>query len=297
VTKIEGRLALALGCGLVLLVNAIVLAVAWWNRTGEPSATLELTERELALPAFRSKDDSGLVLSIVSADRPPSSVAQSARLRTADLPDFELPWLDAAKLASLGIPAARDDAQGVAARRVFLVLENDGEAWRAWLADRERSVRALREGPAPGSEGGTQLAEAEALLEIDRTSRSRLVPVDAGLEPGPLRDRYPDRSRYAVVPGAVEIVPAPLGRGTRALRARIAGLEVDRVHVPLGLLARLDRFVPRESAEDAFRRARESAAKGWPAPAPPRFRATVRFGRGYRPWLVEVTPIDAAAGK
>ena len=39
-----------LGLGLILASNAIALAGVWYNRSGEPQAQLQLSEREIQLP-------------------------------------------------------------------------------------------------------------------------------------------------------------------------------------------------------------------------------------------------------
>jgi hypothetical protein len=305
VKRLEAPWALGIGIAVVLVTNAVMLGGAARNRSGEPSATLELTERELAMPLHRDKDDTGLALSLVLTDAPPPEVALAYRLRDKEIPEIEHAWLDAAKLRELGFDTeaalrrvpkethGHGDIPGLLARPAYVVCEYDGEAWRVWLAGRERWVQELRDRVARGSDEKALLADAEALLAIDRASRSRLMPIDAGADPERLRERYLDRRRFAIIPASIVLEAVDGAIGSPTLRGDIHGLEVSGIHVPLALLARLEPFAPRVDREGMFRRAREEAARGWPAAAAPRYRATVRIGRGYRAWL---TDVQAVAG-
>ena len=80
--------------------------------------------------------------------------------------------------------------------------------------------------------------------------------------------------------------------GAAHLRGRVVGLLADRVHVPRELRAPLAPFLPRERSREALEREREEPERAWPAPAPPRYRATLAFGRRREPWLVRVTAIE-----
>jgi hypothetical protein len=239
------------------------------------------------MPLSREKDDTGLVLSLLPASSHPPAVRQAAWWRRVDLPPFELPWLDEAKLGQLGFdldamghraPAAHDpaDAAGALPRYAFVVLEQDGPAWAAWLAAQE--ARTERD---------------EALASIDRIARSRLVPVDAGLDPLALRAEYPDAARYAVVPATIGVRIATAPGGIRSVRGSILRLRAGGVPVPLSMLPRLEPFIPRVDANESARRARQARDAGWPAAQAPRYRATVAFGRDGRPRLAGVTPIGA----
>lgn len=300
--RLEAPVAVLSGAALVLLASVAVLGGAWWNRAGEPESRLEVSERELPLPLWRDTDDTGLVLTLALADRPPAAVARTAWSRRYTLPPFEHAWLDAAKLGELGfdlgaIEAAprnehsNGDAALAPTRSAFVVLEYEGASWHAWLAKREGEVAALREKVEGGLEDRGKLSDAEALLAIDRTSRSRLMPVDAGLDPSALRARYPDRSRCAVVPAFVGVRARIAEGSTARFRGTIERLAVERITVPTDLLPPLDPFVPQATADEVERRAREDAAASrWPAPAVPRYQATLAYGRRLDPWLVDIAP-------
>jgi len=136
------------------------------------------------------------------------------------------------------------------------------------------------------------LADAEAVLQLDRTMRSRLFPVDAGLDPDVLRDRYPDRGRYVVLEGLIHPRVVHPVQGPPVLTADLRGPVIDQVHLPRDLARRLGAFLPRESWNDLWTRMQEEARRGWPQPRPPRYRTVLEVGRRYQPWVAAVTAIE-----
>lgn len=255
---------------LVVAVNAFVLAGVAWNRSGEPAAILELTERELAMPYSRwsGRESTGVSLSIRRADQ-----------------DHE--WLGRDKLAELGFDVDRYEGRPrhdwrALERRVFVVLEFDGPAFRALRAEREARLAKAREGLESGETNRKQVEAAEAALERFETAESRLVVIDAGEEASSLRQRYPDRERYAVMRALVHMhaTSRPGQESEPVVRGRVGRLLPGRVHVPRRFHAPLRR------STDETRNAYD---------APPRYRAVVKFGRRAEPWLAGIEPIPAGA--
>jgi len=184
-----------------------ILGEAAWNRSGEATATLELTERELAMPLYREKDDTGSCSrSSRRTGRLPRSCSRASSAARSFVGSGTSGSTPRSSASSDSIPRdggrrssdahGHGPAAGSLPRVAFVVVENGGDAWRAWLAAREDEVEALRARVGQGLESPEKLAEAEALLAIDRTSRSRLMPVDAGLDPD-ASGAVPDRSRHA----------------------------------------------------------------------------------------------------
>jgi hypothetical protein len=290
---------LAVALGLILLTNAALLAAAGWNRRGEPIYELSLTERELALPGARLDEGTGLELSLVMTHQAPGVVRRAARWKRHELPSVEYDWLNRAKLLELGFRIDLDPDHPDAAhhyfhampRRVYVVLEHDGDAWNRWIAGREEEIRQLRDEVAAGTADTGSLADAEALLAIDRTMRSRLFPVDAGLDADALRRRYDGRSRHAVVAGLIR--PQIVRHEDEApyLSGDIVRLVVNRVQVSHKLRQTVEDLLPEESWPEVDARARKEAEGGWPSPSPPRYRAIMAIGRRHEPWLVGVVRV------
>lgn len=289
-------------CGLIVVTNLAILSAAGWNRRGEPQAELSLTERELALPAARQDEGTGLELSLVMTHEPPGAVRRTARWKRYELPSVDYGWLDRAKLLELGFRVDVDPARAGAGehyshampRRAYLVVEYDGEAWNRWIRAREEHVRQVRRKVEEGAAEPSALGDAEALLVIDRTMRSRLVPVDAGTDADALRRRYGDRRRHAVVTGWVRPKVVQPENGVPTLGGVVSGLVVSRVHVSRELRRHLETFLPEETWEEVEARERAAADRGWPSPTAPRYGATLAVGRRYEPWLVSVATVDSA---
>ena len=278
------------GCALIVIVNAAILVAASRNRGGDRLAELMLTERELAVPEFREDESSGLFLALKFASEPPPAVQRIAWRKRADLPSVDYPWLDRAKLEGLGfrlgteasVPSDEHAHVDVSQRIAFVALELDGDSWARWLAAREDRLRKR-----------LPQAEAEELLALDRTMRSRLVPIDAGRDEASLRRRFPDRARYLIVPGIVRAVAGGADAGDPAWRGQIADVLVSDLHVPRELAPALKTFLPQETQDAVSKREQRERPRSWPAPTPPRYRAVVAFGRRNEPWLVSVSKIEA----
>lgn len=255
---------------LVVAVNALVLAGVAWNRSGEPTAVLELTERELAMPysGWSGRESTGVSLSIRRADQ-------------------DYGWLDRGKLEELGFAVGRYEGRPryewrAVERQLFVVLEFDGPAFEALRAEQLTRVEETREGPESGETNRRQLEAAEAALERLETSESRLVAVDAGNEAASLRQRYPDRQRFAVIRALVRMqaTSRPGQESEPVVRGWIGQLLPGRVHVPRRFHAPLRR------STDEVRNAYD---------APPRYRVDVRLGRRAEPWVTGIEPIPAGA--
>lgn len=263
---------LYLGLGLILVANAVVLGAVWDNRSADPDSTLSLTDRELALPnSYRhGEENSGLDLHVVwRTEESQSRGVKPGVVYFGGSAD----WLDAAKLAELGVkvrPRAPSPRTGAAFSTslpadVVLVLEMDGAAYRRTLE------RACREpaNAAPGALGRQYSCQEE-------TNRSsRLFVVDAGLEREALRRKYPDRHQYALVHGQIQASLVEEISGRR-LSGYVRSISNDDIDVPLKMRAALGNLEP--------------AAGRLYGPPDKAFVAVVRFGRRLEPWLADLSP-------
>jgi hypothetical protein len=291
---------LMVAIAIVVVTNLALLAAAGWNRRGEPTAGLSLSERELAIPADRHDEDTGLALSLVLAHEPPGVLRRVARWKGYQLASVEYDWLDKAKLLELGFRLDLDPAQPDAAeyyshampRRACFVIEYEGEAWNRWISGRGEQVVDLRREVENGTAKQGALADAEAVLAVDRTMRSRLFLVDVGLDADALQSRYGDRHRYAVVAGLLRPKIVQRDDGVAVLSGEVIDLAVDRVHVSRQHRRQLEPFLSDETWNEIEEREREEAEIGWPSVTPPRYRATVSVGRRYEPWLISVATLE-----
>lgn len=267
----------AAGFALILATNAIAIGGALYNRRGEPESRLMLTDRELGMPYSWEwhEENSGLSLRI-----------EWRAVRHADEDGYYLQgrqasWLDAAKLEALGFDTSLppDDLSADRhyerhlSRDALLVLELDGPAYaEALKAAEQRLKEAEAEAAAlPKERHERDLRSAREALHDERERNSRLFVVDAGTELRALREQYPDKTRYAIVRGHVDIDVCTHKTGKR-LCGSAGDIEVARINVPVelrpvfaGIKAnnRFDRDEPRVP-----------------------YTTVVAFGRRLEPWLV-----------
>lgn len=276
------RRALIAALALVLAVDAFVLGGVWYNRSGPPDASVTMTERELPI-AWRgawSREDTGVALRI-------------------NWQQGQTDWLDRAKLASLGFDVGelasgskaktRAHPRPLLSRRVFVVLEYDGPAWRAFLHRQEQEVASLQTEVRQGKTDQRRLNNARKRLERLRRGGSRLFAVDAGTDAAALRRRYANRGRDLIVPA---VVRALYGWSRQDKRNRVYGYITRLLPSTLHVSAAQDERLP-DRSEHRPRRyyygTRGSAIDG-----APRYRVTVHYGRRHEAWVGAIEPVGAA---
>lgn len=245
----------------VLATNALVLGLVALNRAGEPSAVLTLTERELPLAGRygMTRESTGVSLQIERSNRMPLAL--------------ETPRLQALDIDPRHLELARNEDWASIERTAFAVLEYDGPAFEAMLAEQADRIEAI----TADSEYDRRRREAERRnLEAMRTGASRLLAIDIGADRKRLRERYPDRRRYAIVHARVTVrrIRSP-ETAQPELQAQVSSLLPAEIHVP-------NRFVP------ILERATADGHRG--RGQPPRYRVEVRWGRRLEPWIASVEP-------
>lgn len=274
----------ALGLGIIVLVNALALGGAAWNRSAVDSR-LALGERELQAPYYYGADreDSGTALTLVWRVSPR---LQRGLTAAGDYSFDATPaWLDAPTLATLGfattppadtaarVPRPRD-------RAAWAVLELDGPAYRGHVLAAERYVARARAKLAGAPNGEAEKSALKYALERQAEARdkdSRLFVVAAGRDRDALRRSHPDRRHYAIVEAIVS-----------------AGWTLDAGH-HWRLQGNLDRLrigqvqLSRGQAEALGAAARPQPAYTTETSRAP-FFAVLAFGRRAEPWIETLGP-------
>ena len=223
---------------LIVITNAVALGGVAWNRSGETESQLVLSPRELRLP-FRglNRENSGLAFDLDwRVAIPPEKDGSYHGYDRGAAPQ----WLDKAKMESLGFdmtpPEGRNSRlnnQGLS-REVLLVLELDGEAYRQsleWARQHLVSEEAKFAAMPDGNEKTNRLKNAADQLSREETENSRLFVIDAGLDVASLRNKYPDRTRYAIVRGQVR--PAwHDDRSGNVARGHVSDVSITGINVP-----------------------------------------------------------------
>lgn len=273
--------------GLVLAVNALVLAGVAWNRSDEPQARLLLSDRELGSDLYEWIDrteSSGRSLRLnwrVPMQAGDPQGAGSGPYAWQARPT----WLQAEQLTTLGFSDAelKPDPQRrfriVPARQAWVAFEFDGPAHAQALELRAAALRdaEVAAGVAPeDAELAQRLEQARSEFERERTRASRLFAIDVDREHGVLRERYPDRTRYLLLRASIEV-----GFSYRSGEEDRAYGYIDRLH-----LAEI--HVPRRwhGEVEATRKHRFD-----PEPRAPGFEAVVVFGRRHEPWIESLRPV------
>ncbi len=279
--KVRGSVVAA---GLVVAVNAFVLARVAWNRRAV-EASLALTEREMPV-AYVSleSESSGVALRLnVNHWVPPSGSRYT--------PDPELDplrWLDAGKLGAVGfdVSVPSDDEEAAIfvrrqlSRDAYAVLEYAGPAWDAYrkrISERFGLTDPdLASAPPPPRDGSDREIAGRELR-----FGSRLFVVDVGTDAAALRARYPDRNVSLIAPAKVAMYldpHPPSGPCPGSCRVRgWVSLLIDEVTVPL----RLQRALPAGS--------RPRAAFG--SDQAPRYEVALRSGTRHEPWIEAIVPL------
>jgi hypothetical protein len=197
----NNRGGLAAGLALVVANGVILLNVAR-NRAGNPDAVIRLTEREL-----RSY--------VTQAEGAEEMLELRLTWEPAAGPGTATTWFDRGRLEALGVTG--------------LPLADD-TTWTPHCCQTLRPAYAVLELAGPAWERRAAAAEARA---------TRLMAVDIGPDPWALRQRYPDRSIYLILPATYEADIVPPTRDTAGsilaptvVTGRIAQLLPGTVHVP-----------------------------------------------------------------
>lgn len=263
--------------GLLLLVNAVVLVGVARNRSGVPDASLTLSERELPLTwNFRDQENTGVSLHL------------NVKFDTE-----QQQWFDERKLAELGFDTRPDResrpefTKRVLPKKAYVVLEYDGDAWRRY---RQRKIDEIAAIPQKVAQGKLEPDDAENQIREMRfqlTVASRLFSVDAGLDPGTLRDRYSDRERYIIVPAQVRMgmdwrPKSSGGQSVRSFWGRVQQILVDQLHVPRTLNSGLQSLPGKTRIQPGY------TYYNADSPARIRYQVQVAFGKRLEPWITGI---------
>jgi hypothetical protein len=266
---LKPRHGLLAGLALILLSNAVALAGVWYNRQGEPESRLLLSERELR----RSwdgphKENSGLMLRLDwRMVRHNWSGEDSCRSEHG---------LTEAQMEAVGLPV-NDSRSQRDAQQAWAVFELNGPAYRQSLRQAEvqlqEAINKLQQLPEH-KRLKQEEKSARRALEDERFTESRLFLIDVGLDADALRQRYPDRSQYALLRGTVKVWSSCRRSDQKRYQAGTVHLHNESINVPVTWRQQLADLLPEYYGN---------------AITP--FTAEISIGQRFEPWLsaVQVT--------
>ena len=270
-----------LGFALILIANVIALAGVAVNRFGKPEAVIEFTERELSIPYYKMNDEnSGLALHLNWRTLPESKDDIYPSYSRWGSPA----WFNAQKLTEIGFvmdettcPEEDSKRKELLPKDAFIVLEYDGDAYQEALQRAERSLKKA-EDALKANEKDKELQDgfkgASNKLEAERNSASRLFAIDAGLDAGKLRQRYPDRSKFIIMRGIVRL-ECWSNKNRKEVVGYIADIRINKINVPLSYRKLFDSI---EAQDKSLKHGDES----------PPYKVQVIYGSRFEPWIQRV---------
>jgi hypothetical protein len=281
------RYGLILSLVLVLVVNGFVLVGVAYNRSGDPDSQVVLTERELRLPYYlgrSERENTGIWLALDWNRYDYISPEERAH--------DPYVWFDKTLLETVGFactlsaenPKAPDHYYRMLPRRVYAVLEIGGTVWEDWNGFQQEKLAALEVARKSGRKTEDEYHKEKERIERSIRNSSRLFVVNVGKAPEPLRLRFPDRSRYIITPAlvGVHVVPLSAGPGNKTpkrIQGYVREILIDHVHVPLSM------GMPLETAlSDEAKTGRKDRVT--------HYEVTLRYGKRYEPWIVDIKLSD-----
>lgn len=273
--------ALVAGFAIIVATNVIALGGVAYNRSGEPDAVLDLSERELSIPYYYgvTAENSGLALRI-------NCRIEEYTLHSGDYNCLGTPaWLNKEKLVELGFDTRPPkpyvelaSAGNFITRKVFIVLEYDGAAYQRELtkAEKDLAERQAESAAAPTDQKLAKRVEsAQTKLKNEQNEYSRLFVIDAGLDKNALRKKYADAGRYVIMQALVRPSWVSMTRDNNVPVGYITGLLNGTIHIPLEFRAPFEPFkkLVNQRGKDRTK---------------PQYTVRVAFGKRGEPWVLGV---------
>jgi hypothetical protein len=285
-----------IGLAVILVANAFALGGVALNRMGEPESQLVLSQRELRLLGDHAgSENSGVSMelnwclgdSAIAYDTTAEEVMYSGRCSTRTPR-----WLNAERLREIGFdtsigardPRAERYYTNNLSRPALVVLEL-GSVWHEREVQNARAFLATREAALAKAPDSSALKLEVSRLRrrvswIDR-GKTRLYLVDVGASVERLRAKYPDRSRFVILPATIRarLERSPSGNDSVWVGGEINTVIGAEVNVPAK-----DQSLVRD-AVSAYR-----YEDGLPA-VEKNIAVTMAFGRRLEPWIRSVARI------
>ena len=269
---------------LLIVTNIVILTGVYLNRSGDTESKLVLTERELQLPYYISRENSGISLVLLW-----QSLGKNNHVYQRS---YQSPaWLTADKLKTLGFDIEKIKKEGKKYRHItkecFIVLEYDGEAYQEALkrakANLEEKKQAFEDAPQDKHLKGYYYI-AQNNFNNRKEFESRLYAIDTGNNPDILREKYPDRSKYIIVKGLIDV---NYNYQLKKIYGNISNLSIPSINVPLQFRNTLEPIIKKKQTDMEKTRTYYMNIQH-----PPHFKATIAYGKRFEPWIVSIEPIE-----
>jgi len=263
-----------------------------YNRSGEPDAVVELTQRELGTP-YQSgfyRENTGLQLHLNCRIASSTSAAYAGYYGCSGTPA----WLDRDKLIQLGFDLDTYEADKdtswlkdkILAKEAYVVLEYDGQAYQQALANAAKKLAdetALRDNNPDKKEFERRAEAANTQWQNEQTVYSRLFVIDTGSDKDTLRSQYPDGHRYIILPAVIRPY-WDRSNNKHEWSGTISELQLTHINVPLEQRQAFYASAEPNNIENiqSLTTMQDSKIRS------PQYKARIAFGKRGEPWLMDV---------
>jgi len=282
---------------LIVLTNVVVLAGVVYNRSGEPDAVVQLTERELSWLKrwdVTDKEDTGIYLKLkwnLAKSHYRQYRTNNWAYQKGDT------WLNQKKLEELGFdthfPLEDEKAyrfyRRQLSRQAYVVLEFDGDAYQEWLEGTRKRIKEIKQELSEEKKPKKRKSLGNNIKRIrqDMVTQSHLFIIDGGLDPQKLRKQYSDQSKYIITPAVFDISMYYSGVKKEGpfLSGRIKNLSIPEIHVNSDYRSFFTTDIKTHTLQYH------------PLEKPlsdldPRYEVTLNYGQRYEPWIAGTQKIE-----
>lgn len=279
---------------LIILTNVVVLSGVAYNRSGEPDATVQLTERELHWQyhsGITNKEDTGLYLTLKWS----MPGYQSNRWDSTPTKN----WIDIEKLKEMGFDTSFPLENKKASRyyshqlprQAYVVLEFNGDAYQEWLVGAQKRAEEIKQELMEEKKEKKKKNLENDLRHVQQKliTHSHLFAVDGGRDPELLRKQYSDQSKYIITPAVFDISmhyapkkkDEPKSIRNPYLSGWIRKISIPAIHVTSNYRSF---FI-----SDIKTHTKTYLPENKPlSDLESRYQVTLSYGKRYEPWIVDV---------
>ncbi len=235
---------------IIILTNIFIFLNIYINRFGDTTSSVILSERELTVPYNYNKENSGVSLRINYR------IAGEYTNQPYNY-NKKAYWLNEKKLQKLGFDTKKykkyKNRNSSLEKEVFIVLEQNAEAYK-------RSLKLAQEKLSNLDDKQTRnIKSIKENLRKEKEENSRLFAIDAGVDYAKLRQLYTDKTKYIIAKGLVKFNFS----NYENINGYIVRLSVSDVHV----VVKYKNLLKYKNAK---------------------FKAHVKYGNLYEPWISEI---------
>ncbi len=262
---------LLIGLTILIGTNLITLGGVVYNRMGDATAQLTLTERELSLPynSGAQKENSGMSLSI-NWRTPTGKNEAYFPYNSRDIS------LTKDELLALGFvqPEVKDN-YWAESQELYWAFEFDGALHKAEIikAEDKYQTALVTYEEQPSDTSSRKKNEYSESLEREKTTNSRLFFIEASTDYESLANKFSDQKNILIVKG---LAKPYFNSNDKTYSLLLEHLSVRKIMVPLEYV-------------DALSNLKRADRRNI---TPPRYAVDISWGNRLEPWIMNTNKIE-----